>query len=443
MKHRYSHLLPGLTLISDIILLNVAYCLAHGTLSGEHPRMMLIKTLCWVLLSPLFKIYTTPRPLLLKENMFRFSEVLCCHLIIIFSLIYVTKYFDVLSYRLFATYLVFIVLVSLQRHYLSIFLDYIRKKGFNGRRILIIGDEEVAKRLKMHFDDRPAYGYDILPTIFEQNMAYGSHEVLAKKLLDQNAHEIFFCYKKIDATLVSFLISFGAQHKINIKLMSDVVLTDRSAKIINYDTLPLLHLRNCSGLGKTEILAKRGFDILFSSSLIIIASPLFAMLYLITKLTSKGPAYYTQERIGLNGRPFRIIKFRSMYINAEEMGPQLSKHGDPRITKWGLLIRKTRLDELPQFFNVLKGEMSVVGPRPERIHFIEKIAQIAPHYKLLQCLKPGITSIGQIRYGYAENVEQMCERLEYDLMYLQDISFRSDVGLILNTVRVMIQGKGK
>ncbi len=132
-----------------------------------------------------------------------------------------------------------------------------------------------------------------------------------------------------------------------------------------------------------------------------------------------------------------------MYTDAEKHGPQLSKDNDPRITKWGNVMRKTRLDELPQFWNVLKGEMSVVGPRPERQHFIEKIVETTPNYKKLLRLKPGLTSIGQVHYGYAENIEQMRTRVRYDLIYLQNISLNSDLDIIYKTVKVMIQRKGK
>jgi lipopolysaccharide/colanic/teichoic acid biosynthesis glycosyltransferase len=164
---------------------------------------------------------------------------------------------------------------------------------------------------------------------------------------------------------------------------------------------------------------------------------------LVTKLTSKGPAFFRQERIGKNEKPFYIYKFRSMRVNAELAGPQLSKDNDPRITKWGMIMRKARLDELPQFWNVLKGDMSVVGPRPERQYYIEQIVEKTPSYRKLLRVKPGLTSIGQVHYGYAENVDQMCDRVRYDLLYLQNISLNSDLNIILKTVKVMVQGKGK
>ena len=158
---------------------------------------------------------------------------------------------------------------------------------------------------------------------------------------------------------------------------------------------------------------------------------------------SKGPIFYTQKRIGLGGKPFHIIKFRSMKVDAEAAGPQLSKEEDPRITAMGKYLRKTRLDEFPQFWNVLVGDMSVVGNRPERQFFIDQIMQKAPQYKRLHKIKPGITSWGQVKYGYAENVDEMVERLQYDLLYLENISILLDLKILIYTVIIMMQGRGK
>ena len=156
---------------------------------------------------------------------------------------------------------------------------------------------------------------------------------------------------------------------------------------------------------------KRIFDIVFSLLFLILGLPFYIIIGLGVKLTTKGPMFFRQERIGMDGGAFKIIKFRTMRTDAEQAGPQLSKEDDPRITKFGRFLRKSRMDELPQFFNVLKGDMSVVGPRPERQFFIGQIVQRAPHYVRLHKIRPGITSWGQVKYGYAENVDEMLQRL--------------------------------
>ena len=192
----------------------------------------------------------------------------------------------------------------------------------------------------------------------------------------------------------------------------------------------------------TEV-AKRIFDITFSAVAILAGLPLFITLMLITKLTSKGPVFYRQERIGRHGQPFNILKFRSMIVDSELNGPQLTTDNDPRITKWGNFMRKTHLDEIPQFFNVLMGDMSIVGPRPERAHFIRQIVARQPRYAQLLVLRPGITSIGQVDYGYADTVEQMCQRVRLDLQYLTQINLFTDLKIIGSTLMTMIHKKGK
>ena len=189
---------------------------------------------------------------------------------------------------------------------------------------------------------------------------------------------------------------------------------------------------------------KRIFDILISLIAIIILSPVYLITSIIVYTTSKGPIFYKQERIGYKGKPFYMHKFRSMYTNAESNGPMLSSGDkDPRITPFGRFMRKVRLDEIPQFYNVLKGTMSIVGPRPERQFFIDQIVKKAPEYRLLHRIKPGITSWGQVKYGYAESVDEMVERLKYDLIYLENPSLSTDIKILFYTAVIILQGRGK
>jgi exopolysaccharide biosynthesis polyprenyl glycosylphosphotransferase len=196
-------------------------------------------------------------------------------------------------------------------------------------------------------------------------------------------------------------------------------------------------------MAKWQYIVKRLADIVLSSLVLIFLSPLYLFVIIRVILSSRGPIFYLQERVGLHGKPFKIYKFRSMKVNAETNGPQLSSHDDPRITQWGKVMRKWRLDELPQFFNVLKGEMSLVGPRPERRYYIDRILDITSDYKHLHRVKPGITSLGMVKFGYAENIQQMIARMKYDLLYIENMSLMLDVKILFYTLSTILQGRGK
>lgn len=188
---------------------------------------------------------------------------------------------------------------------------------------------------------------------------------------------------------------------------------------------------------------KRIIDVTVSILVMILFSPLYLFTAIGVLLSSPGPLFYSHERIGLHGKPFRIYKFRSMVTDAEKAGPQLSSTHDSRVTKFGRWMRKIRLDEIPQFFNVLIGDMSLVGPRPERQYFIDKIMEQAPHYRHLHKVRPGITSWGQVKFGYAENVDQMVQRLKYDIIYIENMSLAVDFKIMIYTIQIILKRSGK
>lgn len=188
---------------------------------------------------------------------------------------------------------------------------------------------------------------------------------------------------------------------------------------------------------------RRGFEIAGCTVAGILLAPLLVYAACRVRRSSPGPIFYSQERLGLHGKPFKIYKFRSMYTGAETDRPLLASDGDDRITPWGRIMRKYRIDELPQLYNVLKGDMALVGPRPERAYFVEQIVKTAPHYRLLFNVKPGLTSWGETQYGYAENVPQMIERLAYDMVYLENQSLVMDLKILLYTIGVVFKGEGQ
>ena len=188
---------------------------------------------------------------------------------------------------------------------------------------------------------------------------------------------------------------------------------------------------------------KRVLDILLAITGIIILLPLILLTAVIVMLSSRGPVFFLQERVGLNMVPFMICKFRSMHLTAEQTGPRLSSDEDNRVTPWGKIMRRWRLDELPQLFNIIKGDMSIVGPRPERKYYIDQIIKTHPEYLNLLKLKPGLTSLGMVKFGYAENVEEMVKRMKYDLTYIEDPSTLLDIKIMLQSIKVVLGGKGK
>lgn len=218
------------------------------------------------------------------------------------------------------------------------------------------------------------------------------------------------------------------------------LLTSRP-RLLNVASEPLVEITS-SCMSAATLNLKRASDVVVSALALVAIAPLLGVLAVLIKRDSRGPVFYRQERIGYHKKPFTIYKLRTMTTDAESTGPALSTVDDPRITPLGRVLRKYRLDELPQFWNVLRGDMSLVGPRPEREYYIRQIVARAPHYTLVHRVRPGITSWGMVKYGYASDVDQMVERLSYDLLYIENVSMVIDLKILIYTVRTVLTGRG-
>ena len=269
----------------------------------------------------------------------------------------------------------------------------------------------------------------------------GAFSDLKKIVRKNNVEEVIIALESSEHQEINKIINVLHECNVIIKAIPDLhdILTGK-VKIETIYGAPLITIsRELMPHWQSNL--KRIIDILFSILVLILLSPLILFIMIGIKVGSKGPIFLKQERIGRYGKPFILYKFRSMCENAETNGPELTKKNDPRLTSFGRFLRRRKLDEIPNFWNVIKGEMSLVGPRPERQFFIDKIVKKAPHYVHLHKVKPGITSWGQVRFGYAENVEQMIKRLEFDLIYIENMSLFVDFQIMIYTIVKIFSGK--
>ncbi len=340
------------------------------------------------------------------------------------------------------SFILFFTCIYLSRLVLTSILLRQREKQEFWPKVLLIGTPKEIKKLnslsqKMRF-------HSTAEVIFEngEKEDLRIHEEIKHLLATKQVSDIYLFAQRQQMDYLGQLLYQLYPYHCGLHIATDDILLSNSIHSTILDGIPLIDI-NHTKMSEFEKNVKYLFDRVFSLLFLFLLSPLFLILALLVRLSSKGKIFYAQERIGKRGKPFKIYKFRTMYTNSEKDGPSLSYEGDPRITAIGKLLRKYRLDELPQFFNVLKGDMSFVGPRPERQYYINQIIASAPYFYLLHNVRPGITSWGMVKYGYASTLEEMLERVKYDWFYYTNMSIKLDITILLHTITILVKGTGK
>ncbi|MCZ7610585.1 MAG: sugar transferase [Ignavibacterium sp.] len=456
-----------LLLITDFITINLAWLvysyirLETGwfalIIAPEFLLPMLVIYFYWLIIFTFVGMYRTWFALSRFDEISTLFKASFFGIFLLFFLIFIDDYLHnvatatrILIFIYWGLFLFFvgsgrIIIRSVQRNLLI--------KGIGRRNGLIIGFNPKAKEVLDSVLTAPALGIDIkaFVAVNNENIGKDYKGIKVENTIDQligiinqfNVKEIIIALEKEDHDVLVDVISKTEGKNINLKIVPDLYeILSGQARTSQIYGMPLIDIMP-ELMPEWEKKLKRVIDLIISLLILVLSAPITILTAIAIKIDSKGPVLFKQERLGQNGKPFNVLKFRSMIQDAEKYtGPVWSQKDDPRVTRMGKFVRKVRIDEIPQMFNVLKGEMSLVGPRPERAYFVEKLSKEIPYYKRRLKVRPGITGWAQIKHKYDESIEDVKIKIKYDLFYIENMSLRMDFKILLRTVFVVLFGKG-
>jgi len=382
------------------------------------------------------------------------SIIYCFAIAILFGYFLNSKEFLTESMRITSYFLSVWFSVSVFRLLICRVLRIFLKKGWGADNVLLLGCTNEARECLNLFKENPQFGKKIIGVVeehqgpiktFDGLPILGIHSDLPSIIKKNNVEAIIIAHHSNSEKKINDILYWVAHLSVRVYLTQSLWECAKSFKTSNNqislytDKLQELFVQN---MLPWQVTIKRIMDVIIAGFLLVITSPLILLTAIAIKLDSKGPVLYKQQRIGLHSRPFTIYKFRSMRTDSEKNGPQWTKKNDNRVTRIGKIIRKFRIDEIPQFFCILKGDMSMVGPRPERLVFIEKLRKTIPFYASRLKMKPGLTGWAQVCHHYDNNIEDVKVKLSYDLFYMSNASILLDIQILIRTVYVVLTGKG-
>jgi len=448
--------------ISDFLFINLAWAayyyirIESGWIVYANPKAFLLPLfviyIYWLIIFSFAGLY---QHWFVRSRFDEFSSVfktVSFGCFILFFIIFIDDYFNnapIISRFLILIYWILMVIsVSLGRIIIRSIQRNLLEKGIGLRNTLIVGDGEKAVNLKKMIEKYHQLGYNIIGFISLKEKSIikedklGSIENISEIIKKNDVMEILIALEPNEKEKLIDVIRYCTEEKVNMKILPDMYeIVSGMAKTNQIYGVPLIEVMPdiMSPAGK---LTKRLMDVVISFFTLIFLSPLLLLVSVIIKLTSKGPVLYRQVRVGRKGEEFIMYKFRTMIMNSEEYGPEWAGEKDPRITKTGRILRKLYIDEIPQMVNVLKNEMSLIGPRPERPFFVEQLKKEIPYYYKRLSVKPGITGWAQIKHKYDSSLEDVKTKVQYDFYYIENMSLKLDFKIMINTVIVILLMKG-